>query len=155
MLAITNYQLALSFHTFAAVIWVGGALILQVLSILALRSPLPGRTAEFAGEAELVGMRIFMPAALVLLGLGFYLVYEGEWGYPLWVWLGLAGYAFSFVTGIAFISPQSKRIKGLLEAQGPESAEAKERIRRVLLVSRIEALILVLIVFDMALKPGQ
>jgi hypothetical protein len=51
---------------------------MQALAFLALRSPLPGRKAESAGEAEIVGLRLFMPASLVLLALGFCLVYEGQ-----------------------------------------------------------------------------
>ena len=155
MLAVTGYQVALAFHIVAAVIWVGGALMIQILALFALRSPLPGRTAEFAGEAEIVGMRLFAPTSLILLGLGFYLVSSGHWGYHLWIWLALAGFAASFLTGIAFLGPESGRIKKVIQAQGPESPEATSRIRRILTVSRIEALILVLIVFDMVLKPGQ
>jgi uncharacterized membrane protein len=155
VLAVTSYQIGLAFHTFAAVVWVGGALAVQIMALLALRSALPGRKAEFAGEAELFGIRVFMPASLVLLGLGFYLVYKGDWGYPLWVIFGLAGLGFSFLTGILYLTPQSKRIKQLLETQGPESAEAVERIRKTLLASRVELVVLVLLVFDMVLKPGQ
>ncbi len=155
MLAVTSYQVGLAFHILAAVVWVGGALTVQLMALLALRSPLPGRKAEFAGEAELFGMRVFMPTSLVLLGLGFFLVYKGDWGYPVWVIFGLAGLGFSFLTGILYLTPQSKRIKHLLESQGPESPEAVERIRKTLLTSRIELVILVLLVFDMVLKPGQ
>jgi uncharacterized membrane protein len=155
MLAVTTYQVALAFHILAAVIWVGGALMLQILAVLALRSTLPGRTAEFAGEAEVVGMRLFAPTSLILLLLGFYLVHSGHWGYHTWVWLALVGFALSFLTGIGFIGPESKRIKHLLQEKGPESAEAKDRIKRILMISRIEAVILVLLVFDMVLKPGQ
>jgi hypothetical protein len=129
--------------------------MLQILAWLALRSSLPGRRAEFVGEAELVGTRLFAPTSLILLGLGFYLMHLGHWGYPLWISLALAGFAFSFLTGIAFIGPESKRVTGLIESQGPESAEAVARIRRILLVSRVELVILILLFFDMVLKPGQ
>jgi uncharacterized membrane protein len=155
VLAVTSYQVGLAFHTFAAVVWVGGSLMLQIMAVLALRSSLPGRKAECAGEAEAIGIRLFTPASLVVLGLGFFLVSKGDWGYPLWVILGLAGLAFSFVTGILHVGPQSKRIKLLLETQGPEAPEAIARIRKTLLASRIELVILVLLVFDMVLKPGQ
>jgi uncharacterized membrane protein len=151
---VTTYTLLLAFHIFAAVVWVGGALMLNLLALLALRSKLPGRRAEFAREAELVGMRLFAPTSLVLLGLGFWLIHEGHWNYDLWIVLALIGFALSFVTGIAFLGPEAKRIANAIESQGPESPEVASRIDRVLLVSRIELLILVLLVFDMVLKPG-
>jgi uncharacterized membrane protein len=151
---VTTYTLLLAFHIFAAVVWVGGALMLNLLAILALRSELPGRQAEFAHEAEAVGMRLFAPTSLILLGLGFWLIHEGHWQYDLWIVLALIGFGLSFVTGIAFIGPESKRIGKAIQEHGPEAPEVVQRIRRILLVSRIELLILVLLVFDMVLKPG-
>ena len=151
---VTTYTVLLSFHIFAAVVWVGGALVLQVLAFFALRSKLPGRRAEFAREVEWVGTRIFLPTSLALLGLGFWLIHEGGWDYKLWIVLGLAGIAFSIVVGAAFLGPQSKRLAGLIEAEGPDSAVVAAKIRQLLLVSRVELVILVLLVFDMVLKPG-
>lgn len=109
MLAVTGYQVALAFHIFAAVVWVGGALTLQLMATLALQSKLPGRMAEYAGEAQIIELRVYLPASLVLLALGFYLVYEGDWRYSLWVVLGLAGIGLSIVTGIAYLTPQAER----------------------------------------------
>jgi uncharacterized membrane protein len=153
--AVTAYEWAKAFHVFAAVIWVGGALVLQVLALFALRSKLPGRKAEFAREAEFVGTRIFLPTTLVLIGLGFYLVEKGNWGYHLWVILALVGFGFSFLAGLLFIGPEAGRIAKTIDAQGPDAPEVASRIRRILVVSRIEAAILVFLVFDMVIKPGQ
>ena len=154
-LAVTTYEWAKAFHVFAAVIWVGGAAVLQILALFALRSKLPGRKAEFAREAEWVGMRVFLPSTLVLIALGFYLVHEGQWGYHLWVILALVGFGFSFVTGLFFIGPESGRIAKAIEAEGPDSEAVATRIGRILVVSRIELAILILLVFDMVIKPGQ
>jgi hypothetical protein len=74
--AFTGYDWLKTFHVFLAVVWVGGAVILNLLAVFALRSPLPGRKAEFAREAAWVGTRVFTPASLVLLGLGFWMVYD-------------------------------------------------------------------------------
>ena len=68
--------------------------------------------------------------------------------------LALIAFGLSFVTGIAFLGPESKRIAVAIDAHGADSPEAVARIRRILLVSRIELVILVLIVFDTVLKPG-
>jgi uncharacterized membrane protein len=126
----------------------------QTPALFALRSELPGRKAEFAREAEAVGLRVFAPASLVLLGLGFWLIHEGSWPYDTWIVLALIGFGFSFVTGIAFLGPESKRIAAAIDADGPDSPAVVSRIRRVLVVSRIELAILVLLVFDTVPKPG-
>jgi uncharacterized membrane protein len=154
-LAVTTYEWAKAVHVLAAVIWVGGAAVVQVLALFALRSTLPGRKAEFAREAEWVGMKIFLPSTLVLIALGFYLVHEGHWGYHLWVILALVGFGLSFVTGLFFLGPESGRIAKAIDAQGPDSNEVAMRIKRILMVSRIEVAILIFLVFDMVIKPGQ
>jgi uncharacterized membrane protein len=154
-LAVTTYEWAKALHVLAAVVWVGGAAVVQVLALFALRSKLPGRKAEFAREAEWVGMKIFLPSTLLLIALGFYLVHEGHWGYHLWVILALVGFGLSFVTGLFFLGPESGRIAKAIDAQGPDSHEVELRIKRILVVSRIEVAILIFLVFDMVLKPGQ
>ena len=103
----------------------------------------------------MVGMKIFLPSTLLLIALGFYLVHEGQWGYHLWVILGLAGFGLSFVTGLFFIGPESGRIAKAIDAQGPDSTEVSMRIKRILVISRIEVAILVFLIFDMVIKPGQ
>src|SRR3954447_17865149 len=137
-LAVTTYEWVKAFHVLAAVIWVGGAVVIQILALFALRSKLPGRKAEFAREAEWVGMRIFLPTTLLLIGRGFYLVHDGHWGYHLWVILALVGFGLSFVTGLFFLGPESGRIAKAIDAQGPDAAEVTTRIKRILAVSRVE-----------------
>ena len=154
-LAVTTYEWAKAVHVLAAVIWVGGAAVVQVLALFALRSKLPGRKAEFAREAEWVGMKIFLPSTLVLIALGFYLVHDGHWGYHLWVILALVGFGLSFVTGLFFLGPESGRLAKAIDAQGADSPEVVRRINRILMVSRIEVVILIFLVFDMVIKPGQ
>jgi uncharacterized membrane protein len=156
MLAIvTWYEVWKTAHVLAAVVWVGGALTLNVLAFFALRSPLPGRKAEFAHEAEKVGMRLFLPAGVILVVMGFILVRQGQWGYHTWVILALVAYALSFVTGAAFLGPESGRIGKAIAAEGPDAPAVAARIKRIVLVSRVELAILLLVVVDMVLKPGQ
>jgi uncharacterized membrane protein len=149
------YELLLAIHVLAAVVWVGGATALQVLAFRTVRTDDGARIAYFSGEAEWVGMRIFFPASVIVLLAGIGLVLEGSWGFDqLWILLGLAGIAFSIVVGAGFLGPESGRIKGLMEARGPEDVEVKERISRIFRISRIELGVLLLIVLDIAIKPG-
>jgi uncharacterized membrane protein len=152
---VTWYEIWKTIHVLGAVVWVGGALMLNVLAFFALRSALPGRRAEFAHEAEKVGMRLFAPAGLILVVMGFILVHQGHWGYHTWVILALVAYGLSFLTGIAFLGPESGRIAKVIQTEGPDSPAVAARIDRILLVSRVELAILLLVVVDMVLKPGQ
>jgi uncharacterized membrane protein len=149
------YELLLAIHILAAVIWVGGATSIQVLAIRATGSGDPVRMATFAGEAEWVGMRVFFPTSVVVLLAGIALVLEGNWGFDqLWILLGLAGIAFSIVVGAAFLGPESGRIKTLLEIKTYEDPEVQSRLNRIFRISRIELGVLLLVVLDMAIKPG-
>jgi uncharacterized membrane protein len=151
--AFTGYDWIKAFHIFLAVVWVGGAVLLNLLAVFALRSLLPGRKAEFAREAAWAGTRIFTPASFALLALGFWMIYDLDWGYPLWIVLGLAAFALSFLIGVAFLGPQSAKTARVIEQYGPDSPEATAQIRRVVTVARVDLVILVFAVFDMVLKP--
>jgi uncharacterized membrane protein len=100
-------------------------------------------------------MRVFMPASIVVVLAGAWMIYDGPWTMAQgWVSAGLGLYALSFLTGIGFLGPESGRISKLTEAHGAEHPDVQRRIRRVLLISRIELIWLVAIVALMVFKPG-
>lgn len=150
---VSWYELAKWAHVFTAVVWVGGGVAVQLFAFRILRENDPRRLVGFAKDAEWVGTRVFMPASVLLLGFGFALVEEGGWGYDFWVVFGLVVLALSAVTGAAFLGPESGRIGTLVEQRGPEDPEVSRRIRRILAISRVELALLVLVVFDMVVKP--
>jgi uncharacterized membrane protein len=151
----TTYTWLKSIHVLAAVIWVGGAGTLQVFAILANRSSDPRELATFARNASWVGERLFLPSSLVLVVFGAWAVHEGGLSYSqTWLWLGVLVFAASFVVGAGFLGPEGNRIAKAIEAGRPESPEARMRIQRIFLVSRIELVFLLLIVLDMVVKPG-
>lgn len=152
---ITTYQWFLTVHILAAVIWVGGALTIQFFAMRARAASSGQRLADFAGDAEWVGMRIFMPAALVLVVFGFLLIHQGHWDYKFWVIFPIVIWVLSFLTGAGFLGPESGRLNELISREGVEHPEVAARINRIFLVSRIELVLLLLVVLDMALKPGS
>jgi uncharacterized membrane protein len=152
---MNSYELLLFAHIFGAVTWVGGALSSQVLAAPVRATNDPPAPVSFAHDVEWIGLRVFLPASIVLLLSGIGLVLEGDWGFStMWVLLGLAAYALSVVTGALFLAPESGRITALLDARGAEDQEVQNRIHRVFLTSRIELMVLILIVFDMVVNRG-
>lgn len=100
-------------------------------------------------------MRLFTPASLLALAFGFLLVQEGPWSYDeLWIDLGLAGFAITFLLGFFFLGPESGRLAKLIDAEGPASPAVRARIRRILFVSRLDLGSLYAIVWIMAVKPS-
>ena len=156
MLAARLYDWLKAFHVLMAIVWVGGNVILQVLATRIMRQNDPTKTASFAGDAEWIGNHVFAPASGLLLVLGVWMVIEEPaWTFAqFWILAAIAMFAYSFLSGLLYLGPQSGRLKKLYEAEGPTAAAAPAMIRRLFLASRIELVLLVLIVFDMVLKPG-
>src|SRR6476646_1336507 len=147
---MTWYTFFKSVHVVAAAIWVGGAFMIQAMAVRIMRSNDARRTADFAQDTEIVGMRVFIPATWVLLlaAIGMMVNLDLSWGQN-WIVLGLIAWAFSFVVGAGFLGPEGGRIAKIVEAEGPESPAAQARIRRILLVSRLELVILLTVVVNM------
>jgi uncharacterized membrane protein len=150
------YEWLKAFHVLFAVVWVGGALALQALAIRIVREHDPAKMAAFAGQAEWIGFRVFAPASGLLLILGIWMVIdEPAWTFgQLWILAALAMFAYSFLSGLLYIGPQSGKLKKIYETEGVESPAGVALLRRLFVMSRIELVLLVLIVFDMVLKPG-
>ena len=156
MLGVRLYDWLKAFHILMAIVWVGGAIAMQVLAIRTLRANDPERIHTFAGESEFVGTRIFAPASLLLLILGIAMVIEEPaWTFgQFWILAALAMFAFSFVSGMFFLGPRSGTLKRMYETEGSNAPGAPALIRKLFLISRIELVLMVLIVFDMVIKPG-
>jgi uncharacterized membrane protein len=151
---VTWYTFFKSIHVIAAVIWVGGALMIQALAFRIVRTGDARRQAEFAKDTEVVGMRLFIPATwlLLLAGIAMMINLDLAWGQN-WIVFGLIAFALSFVVGAGFLGPEGGRIAQVIEREGPTSPEAQRRIRRILLISRCELVVLLTVVVNMVVKP--
>jgi uncharacterized membrane protein len=151
---MSTYEGLLFAHLLFVVTWVGTDICIQALSLRARRAG-PERTVLFTADIEWLGTRLLIPSSLLVVAFGLLLV--NDIGYDLgqtWLVLGLGGFLFSAVVGSAFLGPESGRISKLATERGPEDPDVQARIRRILLVSRFELLILIAVVLDMVVKPG-
>ena len=151
----TTYKVLLTLHILSAVIWDGGDAMLQLLGIRATRATSLEHQAGFAADVEFVGIRMLLPASLVLFVSGLWLVHEGSWGFgTAWVTIGLAVWLVSALTGALFLGPQSGKLSKEIETLGIGSPEAQKRLATIFLTSRVELVLLILVICDMVLKPG-
>jgi uncharacterized membrane protein len=151
---MTWYTFFKSLHVVAAVIWVGGALMIQAFALRILRTNDARRMADFAKDTEVIGMRLFIPTTWVLLlaAIGMMLNLDLSWGQN-WIVFGLIAWIASFIVGAGFVGPESGRIGKLVERDGPESPAAQARIKRILLISRCELVVLLAVIVNMVVKP--
>jgi hypothetical protein len=154
VLAISSYQVWLSIHVLAAVLWVGANFAIHVFSARMSPETDPRGTAQLLRHSEFIGHRIFAPLSLILVVMGFILISQGHWGYKAWVIVGLLVWAFSFVNGVAYLGRRAVPIAEGLETEGYTPRVAAQ-FRGYTLAARIELTLLILVVLDMALKPGM
>jgi uncharacterized membrane protein len=150
------YKWLLAFHILFAVVWVGSNTAIQIFVIRA-RQAGPDRLAYLASEIEWYGTRVLVPSSLLVVILGFILLHESSGAFDLgqgWVTFGFAVWLLSFIAGAGYLGPESGRLSKLVEERGPEDPDYQRRLRRIFMVSRIELLLLVLVVLDMTVKPG-
>ena len=142
-------------HVGVAVFWVGGGLLLTALALRAERSHDPEEIARIARQAMFVGEKLFAPAGGIVLLMGIAMVINSPaigFG-DTWVIIGLVGFAISFVTGIAVLAPRARRIVELSDTVGVVAPQTQAAIREILLISRVDIAVLVIVVFDMLMKP--
>jgi hypothetical protein len=152
--SVTWAEFLLLGHVVAAIIWLGAG-FLMTLVIFGARAA--GDREKEVSEHQGLGWlapRLFIPSSLATLIFGILLVADGFWTFDqLWIVIGLAGWAVSFVLGFFYFRPEGERIGALVGERGLHDAELDRRLRRVAAVDRVQVLILFLVVADMVLKP--
>jgi uncharacterized membrane protein len=154
---LTWYTFFKSIHVVTAVVWVGGATMIQAYAVRILATGDGKRQADFAKDTEVVGMRLFMPTSLILFVAAIAMMVNLHWSWSQnWILLGLIAFGLSFVIGAGFIGPESGRLAVLIEQHGPEAPIVQARIRRILIISRCELVVLLAVIVNMVVKPtGQ
>ena len=150
------HEWLLFLHIVAATIWVGGAIVLNTVIARANRSPDRAQVVRLTADLEWVGPRLIGPSAMAVIGLGIWLVaIEEEWVFSqTWIVLSLVLVGISMVLGMGYFGPEGKRISRITEQRGPEDPEARGRMDRLVWLSRLDVLILLVVVWAMVFKPG-
>ena len=151
---MTWYELWLFIHILAAMVWIGGAVAIQVFGILTKRAADPAKSAFFAQNVSFTVTRVLAPTALVVLFAGIGLVENGDWDWstPFVVW-GLILWVTVSLVAFGYLGRAIGRAGAQLAAEGPSSALAL-RMRNLVWLSRGLLLVLVVIAFIMVEKPG-
>lgn len=138
-------------HVLAAITWVGGSILIQVYGARLSRGGNDDRV-RFAKDTLVAG-NVFASAAIIALATGLWLVLRVDaWGFDqAWISVGFVGILVGAVLGTAFYGPQTKALIAELEGG---SAAAERRSRRIAMVSTLDTLLLVVVVWAMVFKPG-
>jgi uncharacterized membrane protein len=148
------YALFKAIHVAIAVIWVGGGVMLTVDGIRAKRANDPVTIVSVAQRAAFWGEKVFAPAGLTVFVMGIAMMINTSWGWGhFWVVVGLIGYATTFITGIAVLSPMAKKIAASAQANGPEHPTTVGLVERILTIATVDIAVLLVVILDMVIKP--
>jgi len=148
------YELVLYIHVLSAIIWVGGAFFAQVLLFRATRSSDPTDLPRLGAYLDYLGIRVFLPAAIVLFIAGLILVVQRFSFSQLWISISMLLWLVSVLVGALYLGPRSGKVGALFAAEGPTSVAGRAGLARILLVSRLELVSFAIIVALMTFKPG-
>ena len=152
MFGVGDFDAWLKFiHIIAAVFWVGGSLLSIVISARIMRAG-PERRIAFSEDMLVIG-RLFAIAGIIVLLAGVWMVFRIDaWDWDqAWISIGFVGIALGAVLGPTFYTPQAT---ALIEETRAGDPAAEARGRRLGMVSTIETVILLVVVWAMVFKPG-
>lgn len=148
------YQLLLYLHILSGIVWVGGAIYAQVLAFRVSRSEDPAELPPLARHLAALGIRVFMPASVLIIVTGSIMTIQA-WSFgQLWIALAVALWVLSAALGGIYVGPRINRVAALFDAEGPTSPSARGLLGRLFLVSRLELVSFLVIVGLMVFKPG-
>jgi uncharacterized membrane protein len=150
---MTYYEVLLFIHLLGVAIWFGTGFALLVLGSRFGRASDNQGLQSLFGQADWLATRVFIPVSLTVVVAGILLVIEGPWAFDqLWVLLGLAGFAATFLTGLLVIKPHSEQIAADLARDGMTAGSARA-IGSMFARQRIDYTVIALVVADMTFKP--
>jgi hypothetical protein len=129
--------------------------MLSAVGVRVRRSGDVALLGEFARTLSYVGLRVFMPAVLVVLVTGVWLVFAEQSGNfsQLWVLLALGAFAVAFVIGAVFLSRSAIRLERVTTGPSPDLHAARDALGSWLLGYAAVVVILVFALWDMVFKP--
>src|SRR5262245_3337754 len=141
-------------HILAAMIWVGGALTVSLRAARVLRSGDAATVSQFIGNLQFVGPLLFAPAMAGVLAFGIWLVVDSSaWSFSqTWLVIALALFAAAVLVGVVF---QTRAAIGARHASDTaDNQQAARLLRRWISGMRLIFLILLVIAWDMSIRPG-
>ncbi|HET7370477.1 MAG TPA: hypothetical protein VFK45_06520 [Gammaproteobacteria bacterium] len=144
------YNLFLFLHIAAVIVWIGGAFALVVLNGRIANEPDPAAAAVLNRQVAYFGRTVFGPAVMTTLAAGIVMVAVSGMGMPLWVIWGVAGLIASSLIGAI---PERRAGQALAALHGKGGTQWLALRRRMTLLSTVNLLLLLSVVWAMVFKP--
>jgi uncharacterized membrane protein len=143
-------------HVLAAIAWVGGGAVRQVLFAQVRSSADDQRLLNYLKEDLFLGRTFFNIAGILTLVAGIWLVLITPWEFSeAWISIGFVGVAAGVVLG-AVMYPKLLRpsVEALEAGSNHTDAAVTGPVGRLVNLTRIEMVVLLIVVWAMVFKPG-
>jgi uncharacterized membrane protein len=152
---MTLLDLLVFAHIAGAISWVGSGTFTQILGTRTINQGSGAEIQSFVSTIVWLTPRWFIPVSLWTVVFGIATAIKADFSFgDFWITAGLTMFIISFLIGLTYLGPQSERIAKIGDSDGPEVPEYGENVKKLLLASRIELVLLWLTVFVMVVKPG-
>jgi uncharacterized membrane protein len=149
-----TYNLLLFVHVLGVIAWFGAGLLFQTTVERALRAPDRSGLAALTAFGKLIPPAYFMVAPLLVLAAGLGMVVVGNIPFSTpFIHIGMGGLIASTIIGVAVIGKSNGRLAELIETPGTQDPEIYTTARRLRAAGRIDALIMLTVVYAMTVKP--
>jgi uncharacterized membrane protein len=140
---MSRYEFLLFAHVVSVIVWLGAGTTFTLIAIFGDRELMQ----RLGPLGRRLGPRVFAPASAGTLVFGILLVLDGSWTFdPLWIKLGFAGFATSFIVNVLVRAPIARRM-------GKGTLDPRRGGRMLGELARFELTVLYLTVADMLAKP--
>lgn len=139
-------------HVICALIWVGGGFAMMLNGVLAVRAGDEEATMRAINLSSDLGGRLMVPASMLTLVFGVVMCWFWVGFTDLWIIIGLAGYAATFLIGLLYFKPTSERVAAMVARDGITPAALQDG-RAMLKVARFDYAVMLIVVADMVFKP--
>ncbi len=142
-------------HVLAGAALFGGQFYVEALMATAARTKDPLAIMTVGGKVGQTSSRLFMPAAIVVLITGVWIVLESAYEFEsFFVGVGFVLTILAMVTGLFVLRPGQAELGGLVEEHGLTSPEAMAKAKWLGNIGHLQTLFVTIIIVVMVLKPG-
>ena len=148
------YEWLLFGHILAAMVWVGGGVVLAVLAVATVQRGDAQAVARFVASLRVAGPAVLAPATIAVLGLGVWLVLDSAaWDFgQTWVQLALVLVAAAIAVGAGHQARTAINAQRAVDRD--DLAEARRQLVRWTWGYAAIVVLLAAIAWDMVFKPG-
>ena len=144
-------------HIVGAIVWIGGAVMFNVLSGRMRKAGNADQVTHIVEESVWLGKSFYTPAAIWVLVTGITLVLTSSGAFDFkdtFVVVGIAVVIASGITGGAYYGKEAEAISEGARSRGLDDPDVKKRLDRIRLVSWLEIAALLLVELLMVYRAG-